>query len=87
MLLARQRPTARSRFSGIVRNSEEKELAMTPMTAHSSDEDRVTWISNTPLGRLGQPGDLQGAVVYLASDASAYVTGHDLVVDGGYTLW
>jgi NAD(P)-dependent dehydrogenase (short-subunit alcohol dehydrogenase family) len=39
------------------------------------------------MARLGEPADLQGAVIYLASDASAYVTGHDLVVDGGYTLW
>ncbi len=72
---------------GVRVNSISPGHTMTPMTAHSSDEDRATWISNTPMGRLGQPGDLQGAVVYLASDASAYVTGHDLVVDGGYTLW
>lgn len=60
---------------------------VTPMTAHASEEDRSTWIANTPMGRLGQPTDLQGAVVYLASDASSYVTGHDLVIDGGYTVW
>lgn len=60
---------------------------LTPMTAHASEVDRATWLSNTPMGRLGEPGDLQGAAVFLASDASAYVTGHDLVVDGGYTLW
>lgn len=43
--------------------------------------------SRTPLQRLGTEGDLKGAFAYLASDLSAYVTGHTLVVDGGWTAW
>lgn len=60
---------------------------VTPMTAPALDDMGDVWRGNTPAGRLGEPADLQGAVVYLASDAAAYVTGHDLVVDGGYTIW
>ena len=45
------------------------------------------WLADIPMGRMAETSDLQGAVVYLASEASDYVTGHDLVVDGGFTLW
>jgi len=43
------------------------------------------FLGNIPLGRLGEPSDLGGAIVFLASDASAMVTGHVLNVDGGHT--
>lgn len=46
-----------------------------------------TWLSMTPMGRMGEVTDLQGAVVYLASEASDFMTGHDLVIDGGYSVW
>jgi NAD(P)-dependent dehydrogenase (short-subunit alcohol dehydrogenase family) len=42
-------------------------------------------LANLPIGRLGQPEDIAGAVVFLASEAAAFVTGTTLYVDGGYT--
>jgi len=47
---------------------------------------RETWEGRTPMGRVGEPEDLKGAIAYLASDASAFTTGIDLQVDGGYCI-
>lgn len=45
------------------------------------------WMELTPMGRMVEVTDLQGAVVYLASEASDFVTGHDIIIDGGYCVW
>lgn len=59
----------------------------TPMTApgHSNNEVAKVRIEATPLGRFGVPGDIAMGCLYLASDESSWVTGTELVIDGGLT--
>ena len=45
------------------------------------------WLERTPMHRLGEVTDLQGAIVYLASEVSDFMTGHDMIIDGGYCAW
>jgi NAD(P)-dependent dehydrogenase (short-subunit alcohol dehydrogenase family) len=59
---------------------------MTPMHASTPTVVRERIRELTPLGHVERPEDLYGAVIFLASAASNYVTGHDLLVDGGHTL-
>jgi gluconate 5-dehydrogenase len=63
-------------------------LSPGPFPAAPEDSESVQRLAaKVPLGRIGQPYELKGAVVFLASDASSYVTGQNLIVDGGWTAW
>ncbi len=61
----------------------------TPFTAPMFEDKafRQEVLSNIPLGRIGEVEDVLGAVIFLASSASDLVTGHTILVDGGWTAW
>lgn len=71
---------------GIRVNSVHPGIIDTPMT-HAFLKDKKSkdsYMKKVPLGRIGQPVDIAGPVIFLASDAAAYVTGEELVADGGW---
>jgi NAD(P)-dependent dehydrogenase (short-subunit alcohol dehydrogenase family) len=67
-------------------NSIHPGLIRTQITANQTDEQNQQLIDGTPLGRMADPREVAFAALFLASDEASYVTGAELVVDGGYTI-
>lgn len=74
--------------AGIRVNSISPGYFLSDMTRQFTEENPELardWAARVPLGRMGEPHELHGLVAFLASDAASYLTGQDLVIDGGYT--
>jgi len=61
--------------------------AMTEELFKTHPERRVEWSNQNPLGRVSEPKEYRGAAVFLLSDASSFMTGADLRIDGGHACW
>jgi NAD(P)-dependent dehydrogenase (short-subunit alcohol dehydrogenase family) len=73
---------------GVRVNSISPGYTLTAMTQRPEAQERLgQFISDTPLGRMAVPRDMVGPAVFLASSASSYCTGLDLIVDGGAVCW
>ena len=71
---------------GILANCVAPGFIETDMTAALPDAQRTALLEAIPLGRLGQPADIAGTILFLASDLGAYITGQVIVVDGGMVV-
>lgn len=74
---------------GVRVNSVSPGYTATAMTqkSRSEPEKLQAWLDRTPQDRVAEPEEIAGSAVYLASDAASFVTGHNIVADGGYSLW
>lgn len=71
---------------GIRVNSISPGYIRTEMTGNVRQDWQDYWVSTIPFKRMGTPEELAGAVIYLLSDASTYTSGHDLIIDGCFTI-
>ncbi len=63
---------------------------ISPGGIYNKNENEIflrKYSDKVPIGRKAKPHEINGALIFLSSDASSYITGHNLVVDGGYTIW
>jgi NAD(P)-dependent dehydrogenase (short-subunit alcohol dehydrogenase family) len=74
--------------SAIRVNSVAPGLIRTRLTRHVTEDvgNAADYLRGIPLGRFGEPGDVAAAICFLASDDASWITGHDLVIDGGQTI-
>ncbi|MFE6996693.1 SDR family oxidoreductase [Microbacterium sp. NPDC057659] len=75
---------------GVRVNSVSPGYIATDLTAQVLADDPAlgeTWRERTPMGRLGTPDEVASVILFLASDESSFMTGSDLIADGGYTVW
>ncbi|MDR2998750.1 MAG: SDR family oxidoreductase [Microbacterium sp.] len=75
---------------GVRVNSVSPGYIATDLTAQVLADDPAlgeTWRERTPMGRLGTPDEVASVILFLASDESSFMTGSDVIADGGYTVW
>lgn len=75
---------------GVRVNSVSPGYIATDLTAALLDREPelgITWRERTPMGRLGTPDEVASVILFLASDESSFMTGSDVIADGGYTVW
>ena len=74
---------------GVRINSVAPTYIETPMTTFGGSEPGMmeTWLSMTPMNRMGQPSEIASVILFLASDAASLMTGSVVLADGGYTCW